>query len=174
MSATVQPTDEDRLLRAFRKLVQSFFPQSIYWYVHEYTVIESDGATFSGLPTDTDFSPQLPVRVPYAPSLAGSQCVVPQGTLAHVVFINGDGNRPRCVGFDLPLPLRVQDLPTSTTVDASGSLKVGPSASVVVVGDPTTPQRFAREGDVYTLGLASGPLTFVSTTQLSGPTKGEG
>jgi hypothetical protein len=31
-----------------------------------------------------------------------------------------------------------------------------------------------REGDVYTLGTATGVLTFVSTTQVSGPTTAKG
>lgn len=131
MTVPVKPTDADRLLRAFRKLVLSCMPQLVYWIAHEYTVIESDGATFSGLPTDADFSPQLPTRVPYAPSLAGSQCIVPQGTLAHVVFINADASKPRCVGFDLP------SVPTGATVDASGTVAVGPSASAVKLANGT-------------------------------------
>lgn len=99
MSAIVSPTALDRMLAALRLLVRNFFPALTYWIVHEYAVEESDGTTFSGLPTDAGFSPALPTRVPYAPSLAGSSCVVPIGTLAYVGFANADPSKPFLVRF---------------------------------------------------------------------------
>ncbi len=169
MTIPIKPTDADRLLRAFRKLITSCMPQLVYWIAHEYTVIESDGTTFSGLPTDADFSPQLPTRVPYAPSLAGSQCVVPQGTLAHVVFVNADASKPRCVGFDLP------SVPTSATVDASASLVLGPTSDQIRVGGSDNAVLVARadatvlrDGDTVSIspGNMSGPVTGVITITL--------
>lgn len=165
MTAPAQATAADRALSAFRRLVSSVFPGFVYALVHEYSVAESDGTTFSGTPTDPTFSPQLPTGVPYAPSLAGSSCIVPVGTLAYVGFANADPAKPYLVRFQ-------QVTPTSATVDAS-ALSLGPTAGATI-GTPTTPQRFAREGDVYTLGTATGPLTFVSTPQPSGPTTGKG
>lgn len=169
---TTPPTAADRTLDAMRRLVISFFPALRFYIVHEYAVqassVGSDGvAVFSALPTDPTFSPPLPVGVPYSPSLAGSSCVVPVGTLAYVGFANADGGKPYVVRFG-------PGVATTTTVDATGALHVGPSAGSVVVGSPTTARRFAREGDIYSVGMAVGPLTFVSTTQPSGPTKGEG
>lgn len=160
MTFHVKPTDSDRLLRAFRKLVLSCMPQLVYWIAHEYTVIESDGSTFSGLPTDADFSPQLPTRVPYAPSLAGSQCVVPQGTLAHVIFVNADSSKPRCVGFDLP------SIPTSATVDASNKVIVGVSASEVDAGRADA--IVVRDGDTISItpGNMSGTVTGIVSITL--------
>lgn len=167
MSAVQSATAADRALSAFRRLVATVFPGFLYALVHEYAVAESDGLTFSGTPTDPDFSPPLPTGVPYAPSLAGSSCVVPVGTLAYVGFANADPGKPYLVRF-------AQVTPTSTAVDASGTVTVGASGTAVVLGAPTTPQRFAREGDTYTLGTATGVLTFVSTPQASGSTKGKG
>lgn len=160
------PTTLDRTVGALRALVLSFLPQLVYWIVHEYRVEESDGATFSGTPTDASFSPQLPTQVPYSPALAGSSCVVPVGTLAYVAFANADPSRPVLVRF-------AATLPTSATIDATGKVTIAPSSGAVT-GSPTAPQRFAREGDFYSLGLATGPLTFVSSPQASGPTTGKG
>lgn len=155
--STPPPTASDRTLAAMRKLVASFFPSLIYWIAHEYSVQQSDGATFAGIATDPGFSPALPTRVPYAPSLAGSSCVVPVGTLAHVIFINADPSKPRCVGFDLPA------VPTVTSINA-GTIALG-----------TAEARLVREGDVYSVGSAVGPITFimVAGTDLN-PTKVEG
>lgn len=155
----IAPTASDRALAALRALVRSFFPQLVYWFAHEYSVAESDGTTFSGTPTDTTVSPQLTTRVPYSPSLAGSSCVVPVGTLAHVVFVNADPSKPRCVGFDLPA------IPTQATVDATGTMTVGPSAGTVQVGktfnviSPTDAVgHFVRYGDAVTIGLTAGAI----------------
>ena len=167
MSAVTPPTTADRALAAFRALVRSVFPGLVHIFVHEYSVIFSDGATFAGVPTDPTLSPELPTNVPYSPSLAGSSVVVAQGTLAHVIFVNGDPSKPRCVGFDLP------QVPTSVTIDAKSSVAIAPSSGAIM-GSPTTAKRLVREGDVYTVGTASGPITFVSTTQASGPTAAKG
>lgn len=168
MSTLKPTTDLDRTMAAFRLLVESVYPAAVYWICHEYSVVESDGETFSGTPTDATFSPALPTRVPYAPSLAGSFTVVPQGTIAHVVFVNADPSKPRCVGFDLPT------LPTSTTIDATGTIAVGPNASEVVLTDATSvatsPATAASErrimcyGDIISVGVASGPATLAGGT----------
>lgn len=154
MSPPVAPTALDRTLVSLRALVLSFLPALKYWIVHEYSVHESDGATFSGLPTDATFSPQLPTRVPYAPALAGATCIVPQGTLAYVGFANADPSKPYLVRFGAGATS------TTTTIDA-GTVNIGDGFA-----------RIVREGDVYTVGVATGPITFVSTTDTNGPTKG--
>lgn len=147
------PTATDRTLAAMRLLVRSFFPQLVYWIAHEYSVAESDGATFSGVATDPAFSPQLPTRVPYSPSLAGSSCVVPAGTLAHVVFVNADPSKPRCVGFDLP------SLPTTATIDG-GTVAIGPNATAINMASAVA--AVVRYGDKVTVGTQTGPIAFVA------------
>lgn len=159
------PTPIDRSLAAFRTLVLSVIPQAVYWIVHEYSVVDSDGATFSGRPTDAAFSPDLPTRVPYSPSLAGSSCVVPAGTLAYVGFANGDGGKPYLVRFG-------SGLPTSSTVDATGSVNVGASASKVLAGSAT---RWALgDGDVVTFNGFTGPIVWNAAGTPSGATPAPG
>jgi hypothetical protein len=101
-------------------------------------------------------------------TLGGALSLPPAGTACVVVFRDARESRAVVVGF-------APGVADYVTVDAAGKLLVGPSVGdSVVLGKPTAPARFAREGDVYSLGTASGPLTFVSTAQPSGPTKGEG
>ena len=161
MTALSEPTNLDRGMRAFRALVSSVFPAARYWIVHEYTVHESDGMTFSGLPTDAEFSPQLPTRVPYSPALAGSYSVVPQGTLAYVGFANADPSKPYLVRFG-------STLPTSTVIDVA-------AGSVVTVGDPThTTNAVACVGNTASLGTLTAmagvtPVTFTWTFPSAAP-----
>lgn len=151
------PTSLDRALAAFRALVKSVIPQAIYWIVHEYSVVESDGLTFSGLPTDAAFSPQLPTRVPYAPALAGATCVVPQGTLAYVGFANADPSKPYLVRFGVSAVPGAPGgvLPTSVAIDAD-AIGLGAASNTVV-----------REGDQISLdigGPTPGRISFIGAS----------
>lgn len=161
------PTAADRTLDAMRRLVRTFFPALAYFGRYRYSVHSATASTFDGTPVNPDVAPALPTGVPYAPALAGSSCIPVAGTIAHVMFADGDPGQPVCVGFE------GVTIPTAATVDATSPVAVGPSGGAVV-GSPTTPARYVREGDVYNIGTATGPLTFVSTTQLSGPTQGKG
>lgn len=161
------PTAADRTLDAMRRLVRTFFPALVYLGRYRYTVHSATASTFDGTPVNPDVAPQLPTGVPYALALAGSSCVPVAGTIAHVQFADGDPGQPVCVGFEGAV------VPSAATVDATAPVAVGPTGGAVT-GSPTTPSRYAREGDIYTLGLSTGPLTFVSTPQPSGPTQGKG
>jgi hypothetical protein len=119
-----EPTTDDRTLDAFRKLVRNEDPRRTYQGLHEYAVQRADAATFDGLPTDPTFSPQLPTGVPYRPALAGSSCVPTAGTLAYVAFANQDPSKPILVAFG-------PTLPSEATVDATGTVAIGPSADTV-------------------------------------------
>lgn len=150
MTAAAQATDLDRALSAFRRLVVSVYPAAVYWIVHEYVVAESDGATFSGTPTDPSFSPALPTQVPYAPSLAGSYSVVPAGVLAYVGFANGDPSKPYLVRFGAGV--------TASSVSlASAPVATSPA-------DAAAERRVVCYGDLVQLGSTAGPMT------LTGPT----
>lgn len=130
MTTPVQPTDRDRFLAALRKLVLHALPALKYWIVHEYIVVASDGVTFSGTPTDPDFSPALPVGVPYAPALAGTYSVVPAGCYAYVGFANADPSKPYLVRFG--------NLATSSqTVIAASAVALAGTSGVALarVGD---------------------------------------
>lgn len=149
MTAAASPTPLDRAAAAFRALVRAFgiitadSPLALTC-VHEYAVTSSDGATFTGNPTDPTFSPPLPVGVPYAPALAGSTCIVPAGTLAYVGFANADPAKPFMIRF------------------GAGSM----ATSTAINGTASSPKA-ARAGDfVVRLGLGAGgvPSYSVSTS----------
>jgi hypothetical protein len=166
------PTSLDRTLAAFRALVRSVYPALRYFGRYRYSVHSATAVTFDGIPVDATVAPALPTGVPYAQALAGSSCVPTQGTIAHVMFADGDPGQPVCVGFERATAVGVVVLPTAATIDATGAVNVGPSAGAVNLGDGFA--RLVREGDTYTLGTATGPLTFVSTLDPNGPTKGKG
>ncbi len=137
------PTPLDRALRSFNAIVRAEDQNRTFRAVYEYSVEDSDGATFSGLPVDASVSPQIPTRVPYSPSLAGTQCVVPKGTLAYVAFNNGDPTKPVLRAFG-------GTLPSAVTVDATDTLALIPSGNLCTVGDP---------GSAGLVGSASAILT---------------
>lgn len=165
------PTAQDRTMAALRALVRGEDTRRTYHGVYEYTVARADGSTFDGLPVDASVAPPLPKNVPWRPSLAGSTCIPKAGTLALVSFVNGDPTRPYVHAFD-------STLPTEETIDASTYVHVGPTADKVLIGPNSEAvvtgsgfARMARVGDTYTLGTATGVLTFVSTPDPNGPTK---
>jgi len=95
------------------------------------------------------------------------------GSLVLVAFVAGDPSRP-FIAFG---PEVGSSTPPGVTVDATGTLTLGPSASAVVQGAPTVPAPLVREGDIYALAgsvIGNVTLTFVSTTQPSGQTKAKG
>ena len=110
----------------------------------------ADGTTFDGLPVDPGVAPQLPRRVPYRPSLAGSTCVPKAGTLALVAFINGDPARPVCLQFDATSPATLR-----VTGDA---IDMGPALAPA-----------ARYGDAVAIDPITGVLSFVPSLSRPNP-----
>ncbi len=144
------PTAADRTLDAFRRLVRSVFPLALYFGRYRYAVHSATATTFDGTPVNADVAPALPTGVPYAPSLAGSSCIPTQGTIAHVMFADGDPGQPWCVGFE------GTGASTTTAIDA-GSVLFGAGAATVI-----------REGDKIALDLTPGPtlgtISFIGTS----------
>ena len=164
-------TPADRLLRAFRSLVASVFPNLLYFATWEFQVQRADGSTFDGSPTEQGLPLPSLVGVPYRGSLAGSTCVPVAGTLAYVTFANGDPSRPILVGFGPCPPASGPSsaLPSATRIDAT----------VVTVGDPAaaSTKPVARVGDSTDSGsmtalanLTTGVVTFTYTPP-GGPTQ---
>lgn len=161
MTQPLPPTTADRLLRAFRSLVASVFPNLLYFATWEFQVQRADGSTFDGSPTEQGLPLPALVGVPYRGSLAGSTCNPAPGTLAYVTFANGDPSRPILVAFG-------QTKATSTTIDGS-TVAVGPGASVVELAggsDLLFPSavtgRVVRYGDLVSIPVsgvvAAGPI----------------
>ncbi len=150
------PTSLDRTLAAFRALVRSVYPALRYFGRYRYSVHSATATTFDGIPVDATVAPALPTGVPYAPALAGSSCIPTQGTIAHVMFADGDPGQPWCVGFESG------GASSATTIDAGA----------VNLGDAYKPP--VRETDTYTAtGVVPGTitLTLLSTLDPNGPTK---
>lgn len=131
------PTAADRTLDAMRRLVRTFFPALVYLGRYRYTVHSATASTFDGTPVNPDVAPQLPTGVPYALALAGSSCIPVAGTIAHVMFADGDPGQPVCVGFE------TTGGSTTTAIDA-GAINLGAALGTVV-----------RQGD--TISIASVP-----------------
>jgi hypothetical protein len=111
--------------------------------------------------------PDLP-DVPAWPSLAGSTHTPQLSSLVVVDFLDGNPATPRVCAYEGPAGAAWK--PTGTTIDATGTIAIGPSATLIAIGDGY--ERIVREGDTYSLGAASGVLTFVSTPSPDGPSKG--
>ncbi len=122
MSAPVEPTSADRLLVALRALIRAELPQLTYFGVYDYSIQSASGSTVDVTPNDTTQPLPAMSGVPLIPSLVG-QVVVPNSGTCRIRFVNGDPTRPVCVG--------IQSTPSTSTVDATGQLNIGPSAATV-------------------------------------------
>jgi len=158
-------------MAAFRALARAEDPSRDYRGIWEYSVERADSKTFDGNPTSSDFPLPPLVGVPYRPSLAGSSCVPAKGTLVYVAFANADASRPVVVAFG-------PTVPSSATVDATGTLALGPSSSSVVLANatavPTSPTTAASErravcyGDAVVFGVPGpGVMTLAPASSCS-------
>jgi hypothetical protein len=150
----------DRLLAALRLLVRNEIARMTYLGVYEYTVQGASPGTVDASPASSLPLPTLSA-VPLLPSILG-QTATPaaRGALCRIRFANGDPTRPVCVGIAAP--------PVDAAVDATGTLSLGPSSTVVLVGG-TKP--VAREGDGVSVFLAASVITGTlgGSTPFTGP-----
>jgi len=166
---STDPTPDDRTLAAMRLLITAQDPSRGFRSIYEYSVTACDGHTVSGVPLDPTEAPPLPEGVPYRPGLAGSFAVPVPGSLAYVFFANGNPSKPRLLSFD-------ETLPTSSTVDASGQVSVGPSAAHVQLasGFDLLPLggeigRVVRYGDLVSIPVVAAVATGAITGMIPGP-----
>lgn len=144
------PTTLDRSLASFRSLVRSVFPALRYFGRYRYAVHGATATTFDGIPVDATVAPKLPTGVPYAQALAGSSCIPTQGTIAHVMFADGDPGQPVCVGFE----------------GGGSSSVVNVPAGAVNLADAQNP--VIRAGDKIAIDVTPGPtlgtVSFIGTS----------
>jgi len=179
-SAIVLPTFFDRIMRALREIIWAETANIRFFGRYEYSVHASSGTlpgpvTIDATPTDPTIKLPPVTKCPVYPGLLGEGVdTVPQGTLVRVMFVNGVRSRPEIVG--------IGSVSADATVDATGTLKLGPSAGTVSVagGGPAA----ARQADsvlVYfpplmqlsgVVGTGPSALPFVGI--LSVPTPGIG
>lgn len=113
----IPPTDLDRLLSSFRKLVRAEFPQLTFMGIWEYAVEGVGTNTIDCSPTDTAIPLPTLSKVPLRASILGNTVTPTVGARAIIIFLNGDPTKPVCVGVDGP--------PVVATVAASGTLNLG-------------------------------------------------
>lgn len=144
----------DRLLDALRAIIRAEFPVLTFLGLYEYTVQSSSGSTASAVPSDPSIGlPQL-AALPLSPSILGEQVTgAAVGAVALVTFVNGDPTRPVCTSLSLPS--------NASTVDATGTLALGPSASAVSLAGGTAP--VGRQGDAVTVYLGTTPIPISGT-----------
>lgn len=114
----------DRILGSLRALVESFTERQPMSFVWRYSVVSATETSFSG----RALSPLCPFadmpNIPLMPGIAGAGIKPAVGSIVGVAFLDGDPSKPFVVCWD-------QTVPVSATVDASSTIRVGPSTSTV-------------------------------------------
>jgi len=123
MPANPTPTAFDRLLYLFRALLQQELPNLRFLGVYEYAVQAVDASTgaVDAVPTDTTIGLPGITKVPLRFPVITAQLTVP--CMCLIGFVNGDPTRPYVLSGD--------PIAASVTVDATGTLKLGPSATAI-------------------------------------------
>lgn len=139
----IPPTDLDRLLSAFRKLVRAEFPQLTYMGIWEYSVQATDGTLLSPS-TTVDCSPidtaiPLPTlaKVPLRAGIMGEQVTPQVGARCLIAFINGDPTKPICISVDQIVAIFIAGgKPTQ------GAARTGDPVAGAAIGAPTSTKVF--------------------------------
>lgn len=152
-----------RLLEALRALLPALLPREPYLGPREYRVVRMRPSASSAEQTRVELQivraasgmPDV-LMVPAWPGLAGAHAEATPGALVLVQFIDGDPGRPYvCAWSPRDDPAW---RPTALTLDATGTVKVGPSATAVELagGDVTDISgglgRVVRYGDPILFG----------------------
>lgn len=149
-----------RLLKDVRALIRAEVPALTFAGIYEFSVQGSAGNRVDASPTDTTLGLPTITGLPLSPSILGESVTsAAVGSKALVQFVNGDPARPEVVSLTLPS--------RSSTIDATGTLALGPSGNVQLAGG-TAP--VARQGDAVTVYLGLTPLTVTGAVFTPGPT----
>jgi hypothetical protein len=161
-----------RLLKDVRALIRAEVPALTFAGIYEYTVQGAAGSKVDASPTDTTLGLPTITGLPLSPSILGETVAsAAVGCKAIVQFVNGSPTRPEVVSLSLP--------PSSSTIDATGTLQLGPNAQAVQLAGGTAP--IARHGDAVTIYLDPGPalvngtvggVPFVGSIVFVGPATG--
>ena len=162
----------DRILKAFRSLVQAEFPKYAYMGIWEYSIDSTDGETADITPTSSFGLPSL-AAVPLKSPITGATATPTVGKRCLVGFINSDPGRPYIISCD--------GLADTVEVNASSVVKLGGGGPYVArKGDSITLGYFIWDPTIFTLYISPailGPLLTVYTvwgvfpagTNLAGP-----
>jgi hypothetical protein len=156
---------------AFARLHRLLSREQVYRGVHEFVVTAVVGGAYLDLRPRRAAS-KLPAlaNVPMVSGVPGVWGAPRVGSTVLVGFGDGLGTRPYVVGYDGPAA--DGKVPTSLTVDSSGGVTVGASATSITLSGTTIPVpsalgHFVRYGDIIAGPVAFGaPLTI--TQQVPG------
>lgn len=145
----------DRMLANLRQIIRAEFPQLTYGAIYEYAIqaVAADGSTADAVPTSTALPLPQQIKIPLRSGLLGEAVVAKIGVRCRVVFINADPTRPAVIGADGP--------PGTSTIDATQTMNIAPSATAVVIGAGSA--YAARVGDTVVAGGFTGTITTGST-----------
>ena len=156
-----------RLLEALRALLPVLLPREPYLGPREYRVVRMRPSASSAEQTRVELqivraASGMPdqLMVPAWPGVAGAHAEAAPGALVLVQFIDGDRGRPYVCAWSTRDDPAWR--PTTLTLDATGTVKIGPSATAVEIagGDVTDISggagRVVRYGDPIVFG-APGP-----------------
>lgn len=132
------PADAPRFLRAFWRLVRWALPEAFrYFGTYEYRIAKAFSGPIVNLQATSDtiaIGMTDNLKVPAWPGVAGVQIDATEGARVLVQFINGNAARPFVIAW---APSGDAGwLPANLTVDATGALTLGGSATSVSVGGP--------------------------------------
>jgi hypothetical protein len=152
------PTTQELL----RELIIKLVPSLVLAGVHSYTVSkDAGGGRFDLQPAPRVLhGPRLRVEQGAAPGIEGGLNV---GDKVLLVFVDNDAAQPMIVGH---LPLR-DGKPASLKIDATGTIRIGASASLVSIG--ASLGGVPRYGDTVTIGSTVGVLVFTGPFVPQGP-----
>ena len=149
-----------RLVRALRALVRDALPRLAYLAPRRYRIVEQIGERLTLQAVRAAAGVPDLLMVPVSPGVAGTRAEHTPGAVCVVQFLDGDPSAPMVTHFE------AADgngwLPVGLTLDATGAVKVGPSADLVELagGDVTDISggagRVVRYGDPIVFG-APGP-----------------
>ena len=135
---TVSPLD--RLLASFRALIKTELAAMSFLGTYEYSIVAADSGTVDVTPVDPSVGLPAMTKVPLRSGLLGQNVTPAAGGTAMIRFVDGNPSRPVCTG--------ILGIPKNTTIDATGTLNIGPSAMRVVFRNGTL--GLARLGDTGT------------------------
>lgn len=154
------------LRQSVLRIVANAFPALAYGYPRTYIVasVAGDGRLDLVPPPDAAHLAELASVAPY--TIAGVAIAPVVGSEVLVAFADADPRRPRVVGY-------AQGVPTDASVNTTGTLYVGPDATLVDIGSGSETLsaaaavgRVVRYGDAILFGA---PGAGVVTLPAAGP-----
>lgn len=141
-----------RLRRDLQAMIRTLVPELPYLSPVRYRISKANPGDnrwwLQAVSRDAGFPDTLPIPVR---AFSGIKAEHALGTVCLVMFVEGDPMMPFICGF--AAPDEGGWLPTTITVDASGTVKVGPSADLVELGSGTqTPPPVDPTGRVLRYG----------------------